>query len=87
MKKTESEDTMKKQTEYEHVCALCEHACFMEYDETFLCRYKNRCAVVEDTDTCRHFKFDLLKLRPAPKLPYKAEEDIEIISVPGSSGK
>mgnify|MGYP006939761246 CR=1 FL=1 len=76
---------MKKQTEHERVCALCEYSVYMEYDEQYLCQYKNRCAMVEDTDTCRHFRFDLLKLRPAPKLPYKTEEDIEIVSVPGKT--
>ncbi len=72
---------MKKHNDYEKACGICEHSCYVEYDGKYLCKYKNRCLVVEDTDSCRHFRFDLLKLSPAPKLPYTAD-DIEIISIP-----
>ncbi len=64
---------MKNKTEHERVCGLCEYACYMEYDDTFICKYKNRCTVVADTDGCRKFRLDLLKLAPSPKLPYKAD--------------
>lgn len=70
-----------QQNDYDRVCALCEYLCYVEYDHRYICKYRNRCLTVEDTGSCRHFKFDLLKLSPAPKLPYKAE-DIEILSVP-----
>jgi hypothetical protein len=33
--------------------------------------------VVDDDHSCRHFRFDLLKLEPAPKRPYTAQ-DVEI---------
>lgn len=71
---------MKRNKDYESCCALCEYASFIEYDEKYICKYKNRCTIMQDTDSCRHFKFDLLKLEPAPKLPYTAD-DIEIISI------
>jgi hypothetical protein len=71
---------MKKTYDYVKSCALCERSCFVEYDEKYICKYKNRCTVVEDTDCCRHFKFDLLKLEPPPKLPYKADS-VGIISI------
>lgn len=73
---------MKKSGDYEKVCALCEHSCFVEFDESYICKYKNRCFAVEETHSCRHFKFDLLKLSPTPRLPYTADEDMEIILVP-----
>lgn len=71
----------KNKIEHEHVCGLCEYACYMEYDEKIICKYKKRCTVVEDTDSCRRFKLDLLKLAPPPKLPYKADE-AEILLIP-----
>lgn len=72
---------MKKNQDYENICALCEYACYVEFDESYICKYKNRCLKVEETDSCRHFKFDLLKLNPTPRLPYTAD-DMEIISIP-----
>lgn len=68
---------MKKNRDYVNACALCEHSCYVEYDEKYICKYKNRCLVVDDDHSCRHFRFDLLKLEPAPKCPYTAQ-DVEI---------
>lgn len=71
---------MKNKSDYVKACALCVNSCFVEYDGKYICKYKNRCTVVGDGDSCRHFKFDLLKLEPSPKLPYNAE-NVEIISI------
>lgn len=64
---------MKKPYDYEPSCALCEYSAYMELDEQFVCKYKNRLTVVDDTHSCRRFKFDLLKLDPHPKRPYNAD--------------
>ncbi|MBE6622884.1 MAG: hypothetical protein E7621_01640 [Ruminococcaceae bacterium] len=71
---------MKKTYDYEACCALCEYSCYMELDETYVCKYKNRLSVVEDTSKCRHFKFDLLKIEPHPKKPY-SPDGIELESI------
>ncbi len=73
---------MKKKSDNDYVksCALCEYSCYIEYDEKYICKYKNRCTVVGDEHSCRKFKFDLLKIAPIPRRPYSAD-DIETIEV------
>ena len=73
---------MKKTYDYEPACALCEHSAYIEIDARYVCKYKNRLTVVEDTHSCRRFKFDLLKLEPHAKLPYRAD-GIEFASLDG----
>lgn len=71
---------MKQKYDHAEVCALCEHCCHVEYDGRYLCKYKSRCFIVDETGSCRHFRFDLLKLEPTPKLPYQAE-DVDVIEL------
>ncbi len=56
--------------DYVSCCGLCEHSSYFEYDDRYICKYKNKCTIVAETDCCRHFSFDLLKIAPPKKLPY-----------------
>lgn len=69
----------KKNDDYVKSCALCEYSCHIEYDEKYICKYKNRCTIVDDSHACRKFKFDLLKVEPHPRLIYEGE-DVEGIT-------
>ena len=70
----------KKNNDYTKSCALCEYSCHIEFDDKYICKYKNRCTIVDEMHTCRKFKFDLLKVAPHPRLPYEVD-GIESISV------
>ncbi len=70
LKKTELE------TEYEieKICCNCEFATAMEDGNSCICK-KN--GVVRSGDTCKKFKFDLLKLKPdLPLLPDQSKSDL-----------
>ncbi len=51
-------------------CALCEHSIKLEFQERYLCKYKNNIAETEAEDFCKHFEPDLLKLEPKPRKRY-----------------
>ncbi len=57
-------------TDYISCCGLCEFSTYFEYEDHYICKYKNKCTVVSESDCCRHFTFDLLKIAPPKKLPY-----------------
>jgi hypothetical protein len=73
---------MKKTYDYEPCCALCEYSGYIEIDEKYVCKYKNRLNVVDDNHSCRRFKFDLLKINPHPKMPYNAN-GVELEKIDG----
>lgn len=56
--------------ELERICAYCEHAVVIRESEICICKHNG---AVDQTDCCKKFSLDLLKLSPIPRrLP---EED------------
>ena len=53
--------------EEDRICANCEHAVIIRESDVCVCKFVG---VVPQTDTCKKFALDLLKLSPLPrKLP------------------
>lgn len=51
----------------ERICAFCQHSCDFN-DQHVLCCKKGP---VAPTDTCKRFRYDPLRRRPAPPAPMK----------------
>ena len=57
------------------ICIYCEHCIKVELTDSYICK-RGKLKLVSDTDSCKKFSPDLLKLEPKPVRKYRPETDI-----------
>lgn len=69
---------LRKNDDYEHVCALCEHFRTIGMTGDTVCKLKKAWRNVRPESTCSHFELDLITIDPRPKKMISVEIDANI---------
>ena len=63
----------KDELDIREICAFCENASCLWHDEGMLCHIRG---IVSPDDTCKKFRYDLLKRKPGKKMPLPSAEPL-----------